>query len=110
MKVEDIQDNIIELERELLDLKTIQGVIKSAQGYSISYQHNDSSQAGQLNQVLQLNFADGSGDILCYCAGSSFAVPLKPVGNSQKVYFYMLFDGQMITFYSNREILSVVRL
>lgn len=107
MNRDDLQSNIENIERELADLKTVQGVIKSALGYSISYTHSALDQSQVLNQQLKVHFATGDGPILCSCSGSGFDTAFKIVNNAQIYYFRMLYDQQKITFYSNREILSV---
>lgn len=103
MNTNEIQQLILKLEKELLDIKTIQGAIKSAGGYTKDYVWSSTLQ----NQTLRVNFAPADSPILCYVFGGSFAVPLKISNNTQSFFFRLAFSGESATFFSNREILSV---
>lgn len=105
-----IQKNIMKMETELRDLKTIQGAIKKAPGFAGTYTHHDSTQQGKLNQIIEVTYADNNGPILSSVYGNPFAVMLQPIGNKQKIYFTMIYDNSSIVVNSNKEILSIVRI
>lgn len=108
--MDTIQKEIIELEKELVNIKTVQGSIKTVFGYSAGYANPDSTPLGQLDQVLELTYADGDGLILCIPNGASTVCPLPPVGNKQRFYFRILYYNEPIIFTSNREILSIEKV
>lgn len=102
---DDLQQEIIDLEQELRDLKQIQGVLRTARAYSYSGTFG----ASGARLTLEITYADGDIPIIMYIMGNRYALPLKPIGNKQKVHL-AIYNEQTMTFYSTREIKSVVRL
>ena len=99
---QELQLELKKLEQELLDLKTIQGAVKSADGFAYTYTNSGS---GLQYQTLRVHFKSGSGPILCYCS-SKYGVPLKITGNHQDFSFRFLWQGGT-SFFSNVPIESV---
>lgn len=100
-----MQEEIIKLENELHDLKTIQGAIKTARAYTYS---GTFGQAGA-RITLEITYANGDIPIILSWSDSAYITPLKISGNKQKI-FMSIYGGQKITFSATREIKSVVRL
>lgn len=107
MDYKDIQQNIEQLERELFQLKTIQGAIKSATGYTYTYTHNVSEPQEQVDVVLEVTYSSGDGEILS-AIYNNFVVPLKIENNKQKAYFRILNSGAKVVISSSRPVVSVV--
>lgn len=105
-----IQKNIVKMETELRDLKTIQGAIKKASGFVGTYTHHDSTQQGQLNQILEITYADTNDKTLSSVYGSGFSVLLQPIGNKQHIFFVVLANNSTIAVQSNRPITSITRI
>mgnify|MGYP006945361637 CR=1 FL=1 len=103
---DDLQTEIMELEQELRDLKQIQGVLRTAMAYS--YSGTFGSSAARV--TLEITYADGDAPIVMSWLGTRYLTPLKIVGNKQKIHLAIYTTGVRITFYSTREIKSVVRL
>lgn len=103
--INDIQTQITELEKELHDLKTIQGVIRTARAYSYTGTFGSSA----ARAMIEITYKDGDSPIILSWLGNNYTTPLKPVGNKQRVHL-SIYNGQKMTFYSTREILSIVRL
>lgn len=100
-----LQNEISEMERELEDLKTVQGVLRTARAYS----YTGTFGASGARITLEITYADGDSPIVLSWFGSGFIVPLKIVGNKQKIHIG-IYGGQELSFYSTREIKNVVRL
>lgn len=105
-----LQQNVAKMEKELKDLKTIQGAIKKASGFTGTYTHHDSTQQGQLNQIVEITYGDDNANTLSYVSGNRFAVMLQPNGNKQRVFFVMLNNNSTIVVQSNRPITSITRI
>lgn len=109
MDEKNIQDELERLEKELRDLKTIQGVIPTMNGYTYNYVHSGSGQQ-QVNVLLEVEYADGEGEIYSGCMNTMLLAPLEIIGNKQRFFYRILFDNTISTFYANRPILSVKKI
>ena len=107
MAVKDLQDEIIALENELKDLKTIQEVLPNMTAYTKSYTHTGTGQSGQVNQIIEVEYADGTGPIFSGCTNQDYGGVLEISSNKQRFFFRILFTNTKLTFYSNREIVAV---
>lgn len=104
MDVKNLQDEIVALENELMELKTIQGVLPNMNAFTENYIHTNPSAT---NQIIEVEFADGDGLIFSGCTNQNYAAALDIVNNKQRFYFRLMFNGTKLTFYANRPILSV---
>ena len=102
---DNLQNQILVLEKELHDLKTIQGAVRSARAYSYAGTFGESG----ARIILQITYADGDTPIILSWEGSDLITPLRISGNKQKI-FLAIYGGQVLNFYSTREIKSIARL
>lgn len=102
-----IQETITEMERELHDLKTIQGGIKYMTAYTMNYTNGAT---GLTNQLLEVEYGDGEEPIFSELLGSNVAVALEITNNKQKFFLRLFYANQTISISSNRPILSITNV
>lgn len=107
MDSKKIQDMITEAERELHDLKTIQGGIKYMTAYTMNYTNGNT---GLTNQLLEVTYDDGEEPIFSELLGSNLAAALGINGNKQRFFLRLFYANQTISISSNRPILSITNV
>lgn len=99
-----IQAEIADIERELKDLKTVQGPIVNVLGYKYSYMFNVSRD----NTIFKITYVKGDQPLILIVeplGGLFDPIPLAVVDNVQYIASW-IFGGQ-VDFYSNWQITSI---
>ena len=99
-----IQAEIADIERELRDLKTVQGPIVNVLGYKYSYTFNVSRD----NTIFKITYTKGDQPLIFYAdpnGGVFDPIPLAVVDNEQ--YLASGIFGGQVDFYSNWPITSI---